>query len=77
MLDPDNASQAKAAAAVLPALFGKVAELGGALSGEHGIGLSKRDFMPLAVDAVALDLMRGLKGVFDPDCILNPGKLLP
>ena len=77
MLDPDNPEQAKAAAAALPALFGKVAELGGALSGEHGIGLSKRDFMPLAVDAVALDLMRGLKDVFDPDCILNPGKLLP
>lgn len=77
MLDPDNPDQAKAAAAALPALFGKVAELGGALSGEHGIGLSKRDFMPLAVDAVALDLMRGLKDVFDPDCILNPGKLLP
>lgn len=77
MLDPDEPAQAAAAPGALARLFGKVAELGGALSGEHGIGVSKRDFMPLAVDPVALGLMRGLKRVFDPAGILNPGKLLP
>ncbi|HVV95787.1 MAG TPA: FAD-linked oxidase C-terminal domain-containing protein, partial [Rhodanobacteraceae bacterium] len=51
--------------------------LGGTLSGEHGIGLAKRDFMPLAIDAHALALMRRIKAEFDPDGILNPGKLLP
>lgn len=77
MLDPDNAAQAGAAPAALAHLFAKVIELDGALSGEHGIGLSKRDFMPQAVDPAALDLMRGLKAVFDPDSLLNPGKVLP
>ena len=75
--DPADAVQAKAAPIALSRLFAKVVELRGALSGEHGIGLSKRDFMPLAVDPIALDLMRGLKTVFDPDHILNPGKVLP
>ena len=50
---------------------------GGTLSGEHGIGLAKRDFMQQAVDPPTLQLMRQLKAVFDPDGILNPGKLLP
>ncbi len=51
--------------------------LDGTLSGEHGIGLAKRDFMPRALDANALALMRRIKQEFDPDGILNPGKLLP
>jgi D-lactate dehydrogenase len=58
-------------------VFGLALALGGTLSGEHGIGLTKRDFMPQAVDAATLALMRQLKAVFDPDGILNPGKLLP
>lgn len=77
MYDPANPAQATAAPIALSRLFEKVVALRGALSGEHGIGLSKRDFMPLAVDPVALDLMRGLKAAFDPDHILNPGKVLP
>lgn len=77
MYDPADATQAAAAPVALAQLFEKVVALGGTLSGEHGIGLSKRPFMPLAVDATALSLMRGLKQVFDPDAILNPGKVLP
>ena len=58
-------------------MFAVVIRLDGTLSGEHGIGLAKRDFMALAVDASALALMRRVKSAFDPDGILNPGKLLP
>ncbi len=58
-------------------VFAAVIRLDGTLSGEHGIGLAKRDFMSLAVDANALALMRRIKAEFDPDGILNPGKLLP
>jgi D-lactate dehydrogenase len=58
-------------------VFATVIRLDGTLSGEHGIGLAKRDFMSLAVDANALALMRRIKAGFDPDGILNPGKLLP
>jgi D-lactate dehydrogenase len=58
-------------------IFDAVIRLDGTLSGEHGIGLAKRDFMPRALDANALALMRRIKHEFDPDGILNPGKLLP
>ncbi len=48
---------------------------GGTLSGEHGIGLLKRGFLPLAVDPTALGLMRQLKRTLDPQNTLNPGKV--
>jgi D-lactate dehydrogenase len=54
-----------------------VIALDGTLSGEHGIGLVKREFMPLALQPTTLHLMRSVKAAFDPDGILNPGKLLP
>ena len=77
MYDPDDASQSQRAQAALAQVFALAISLGGTLSGEHGIGLAKRDFMPQAVDAPTLALMRQVKAVFDPDGILNPGKLLP
>src|SRR5205823_722957 len=54
-----------------------VVEMGGALSGEHGIGLEKSAFMPWIFTADDLDAMQRLKGVFDVDGILNPGKIFP
>ena len=66
-----------AAEPCLAALFDAVIHLDGTLSGEHGIGLAKRDFMARALDPGALALMHGIKAAFDPDGILNPGKLLP
>src|SRR5256714_1462350 len=54
-----------------------VVEMGGALSGEHGIGLEKSAFMPWIFTADDLDAMQRLKGVFDGDGILNPGKIFP
>lgn len=52
-------------------------EMGGTLSGEHGVGIEKRDYMPLLFGEAELDHMRQIKQVFDPDNLLNPGKLLP
>ena len=75
LLPRDEAEQARAARA-LDELFDAVIRLDGTLSGEHGIGLAKREFMPRALDAHALALMRAVKAQFDPDGILNPGKLL-
>jgi D-lactate dehydrogenase len=72
--DPQERARAEQA---LPLVFEKVIELDGTLSGEHGIGIAKRDFMPRAVGAGALAMMRELKNLFDPEHILNPGKLLP
>ena len=54
-----------------------VHDLGGSISAEHGIGVMKRDLMPMVKSPLELELMRGLKRLFDPTGILNPGKLLP
>lgn len=74
---PEDPAQAAHAPTCLSEVFDLVFALDGTLSGEHGIGLVKREFMPRAIDAVSLDLMRRIKAQFDPDGILNPGKLLP
>jgi D-lactate dehydrogenase (quinone) len=58
-------------------VFSLVLSLQGTLSGEHGIGRSKRRFVGLEIGPEALELMWRLKDVFDPDGILNPGKSLP
>jgi glycolate oxidase subunit GlcD len=58
-------------------IFIRVAELGGKISGEHGIGWVQRDYMHLAHAPAELELMRRIKASFDPDGILNPGKILP
>lgn len=76
LLPRDAAEHARAESA-LPEVFRCVIALGGTLSGEHGIGLAKRDFLVDALDPTALNLMRAIKAQFDPDGILNPGKLLP
>jgi glycolate oxidase len=56
-------------------LFTLTCELGGTLSGEHGIGLAKAAYMPLEHDPVAMEMMHSLKRLFDPNNILNPGKM--
>ena len=56
-------------------IFELVVSLGGTLSGEHGIGLVQQPYMDIAFSEVQLDLMRHIKGVFDPNAILNPGKI--
>lgn len=56
-------------------IFQKVVDLGGTLSGEHGIGIAKRPYMHLAMKETNLELMRGIKKAFDPKGILNPGKI--
>jgi D-lactate dehydrogenase (quinone) len=74
---PRDAAERERAHACLAGIFALVIELEGTLSGEHGIGRIKREFMPLALAPETLHLMREVKRAFDPDGILNPGKLLP
>ena len=62
---------------VIRELFERVIELGGTISGEHGIGWVQKRYLPLALSREELQLMRKIKEVFDPHGILNPGKLLP
>lgn len=48
---------------------------GGTISGEHGIGITKREYLPLVVEQKQMELMRAIKKIFDPNNILNPGKI--
>ena len=56
-------------------LMEKVVSLGGAITGEHGIGLAKSSFLHLQHSTTEIDVMKAVKAVFDPNAILNPGKL--
>jgi D-lactate dehydrogenase len=77
LLDPDAPGAWERAHTCLDEVFAKVLELGGTLSGEHGVGIEKRDFIDRELDATAIDLMRQIKQVFDPAGILNADKTLP
>ena len=57
-------------------LFRQVLAWEGAISGEHGIGLAKKTWWPLAVSSEVLELHRAVKQTLDPHGILNPGKFL-
>lgn len=58
-------------------IFELTVALKGTLSGEHGIGYVQKNFMPIAFSEIELQLMKGIKKVFDPNNILNPGKIFP
>ena len=77
LVDPDDKAQMQNAEPCLKEVFQTVLSMQGTLSGEHGVGLEKRPFMGLEFDAPTLELMRKIKQEFDPNGILNPGKLLP
>lgn len=77
LVNPDDNKEMQRADACLSEVFALVLALQGSLSGEHGIGLVKRDFVPLEIDPVALELMQRIKQQCDPHGILNPGKKLP
>ena len=70
--DPDQAHRQEAAS---EELFRLTIDLGGTLTGEHGIGLQKAAYMTLEHDPVAMAVMRSIKKMFDPKNILNPGKM--
>jgi glycolate oxidase len=56
-------------------VFEFAVELGGTITGEHGVGLAKKPFLAGAIGPVAMDITRRLKADFDPEGILNPGKI--
>ena len=60
-----------------PNIFSLVAQRRGSISAEHGVGLLKRDFLDYSRSEEEIELMRGLKALFDPHQIFNPNKLLP
>ena len=77
LINTDDPKQMAAADDCLDAVVGLVLRLQGTLSGEHGIGMVKRNHIKQELDPTGLQLMRDIKRQFDPNNILNPGKSLP
>jgi D-lactate dehydrogenase len=77
LVNPDDEEEMRRSEACLAEIFALVLKLEGTLSGEHGIGMVKREFVALEIDPVTLELMQKIKQQFDPHGILNPGKKLP
>lgn len=77
LVNPDDPQEMERASACLDEVFSLVLSLDGTLSGEHGVGMAKRPFVPREIDATTIALMKSVKQAFDPNNILNPGKLFP
>ena len=75
MVDGNDEAKLKVGHEAIIDVFKATVELGGTLSGEHGIGLSKAPFMNLAFSDAEMELFRSIKKAFDPNNILNPGKM--
>ena len=75
MVDGSDAKQLDAGHKAIEEIFEMVVEMGGTLSGEHGIGTSKAPFMHIAFNDAELQLFKDIKKAFDPKGILNPGKM--
>ena len=77
LYDPNNKQENSRANLCLAQIFKLVLQLKGSLSGEHGIGLAKRQYITQEIDHNSLTLMKNIKQQFDPNGILNPGKIFP
>jgi glycolate dehydrogenase FAD-linked subunit len=77
MIDASNPAELEKSVGVKRRVFELAVELGGTISGEHGIGIMKSEFLPLALQPELIDAMRRIKRALDPNNILNPGKIFP
>ena len=75
MYDKSNMDELERARTAVEELFRETLRLGGTITGEHGVGITKKRFLPDEIGEVQIELMRGIKTVFDPLNILNPGKI--
>jgi D-lactate dehydrogenase (cytochrome) len=76
LIDPHKPEERERAELLNARLVARAIRLGGTCSGEHGIGMHKMDFLVQEAGLPAVELMRAIKRVFDPQNILNPGKVL-
>ena len=75
MYNKKDKDQEKRAERAVDELFNATLELGGTITGEHGVGITKMKYLPREIGTLELEIMKGIKQVFDPDNILNPGKI--
>lgn len=76
-LTAENSEDAPKVEAAVQDALRLVLKLGGTMSGEHGVGIAKRPFVPMELSEKSISLQRGIKKLFDPAGVLNPGKLFP
>ncbi|HBH61134.1 MAG TPA: hypothetical protein DDX85_05200 [Nitrospiraceae bacterium] len=77
MTDKDDEGEYRKARESVRDIFEAALKLGGTISGEHGIGLTKKQYMGMELSDVSIEIMKKIKNVFDPKGILNPGKMFP
>jgi FAD/FMN-containing dehydrogenase len=77
MFSPDDTLERKRAVQAVEEIYRETVALGGTISGEHGIGYVKRDYLRLQMNSAEIDTLRRIKEAFDPDGIFNPGKIIP
>jgi len=77
MVDRNNKNEYEKAVKLVEDIFRATLELGGTISGEHGVGLTKKNYISMEIRPDELELMKKIKTVFDPKNILNPGKIFP
>jgi FAD/FMN-containing dehydrogenase len=77
MVDRTNEEERTRARRAERVLFEQVVALGGSITGEHGIGFAKRDYLGIELSPETIAAMRAVKAAFDPAGILNPGKIFP
>ncbi|MBI3753516.1 MAG: FAD-binding protein [Deltaproteobacteria bacterium] len=77
MIDKTNTDELRRAEKAVKEIFELVLGLGGTISGEHGIGISKMPYIGMELSHTAIDVMKKIKQVLDPKGILNPGKIFP
>lgn len=77
MVDKNNKEEYRKGVELVKQVFQETLELGGTLSGEHGVGLTKTPYIGMEISETELSIMKSIKQVFDPKNILNPGKIFP
>jgi glycolate oxidase len=77
MIDKRRPGEEERAHAAVEEIFAAALDLGGTLSGEHGIGITKAPYIAMELGDMGLEVMKRIKKAFDPNNILNPGKIFP
>ena len=77
MIDASNPNEQETGERIKRRIFELAVEMGGTISGEHGIGIMKSEFLPLALGGDLIAAMKRIKQALDPNNILNPGKIFP
>jgi glycolate oxidase len=75
LTDERNLAEMERVETAMREIFEYAVSLGGTITGEHGVGLAKKRFLPGAIGDASLELMRQLKRAWDPEGLLNPGKI--